>query len=68
LTTSEPLYIVRLASRLAAYNIHEVATDVASITTTLESAGISMSKHIDLSPPGVDLSSAYTAARLPSWT
>ncbi|KAJ6483719.1 hypothetical protein C8R47DRAFT_1197178 [Mycena vitilis] len=61
--TKVPLFIMQLTARLAAYNPPEVAADVASISATLTSAGISMSEHTYTQPADVDLTEAYAAAQ-----
>ncbi|KAJ7482013.1 hypothetical protein FB451DRAFT_1444865 [Mycena latifolia] len=63
LTASEPpLYTIQLTARLAADNPPEVAADVASITATLEEAGISVTARTYTAPAGVNLSQAYATA------
>ncbi|KAJ6597787.1 hypothetical protein DFH09DRAFT_1304550 [Mycena vulgaris] len=56
LTTSNmPFYIMQLTARIAAYNLPEVASDVASVTATLKTAGISLANDSYTTPSGVNL-------------
>ncbi|KAJ6484031.1 hypothetical protein C8R45DRAFT_904234 [Mycena sanguinolenta] len=58
-----PLYIMQLTARLAANNPPEVIADIAPVTATLETAGISLTTNTYTQPAGVDLSLAYTNAQ-----
>ncbi|KAJ7481999.1 hypothetical protein FB451DRAFT_1130410 [Mycena latifolia] len=62
-TSNPPLYTMQLTARLAVDNPPEVAADVPSITSTLETAGISLTARTYTTPASVDLAQAYSTAQ-----